>query len=277
MKLDNYWTREQTKRKNKILASQLEISFDLLIQTEWDIIEYKNDDGYAHSFSIKFKNTKSEILKKIPNIDNNEVFVSLFVDYDEDFVDYQDKYENLISFHEPHGILYSQIFNLRQLNHLYIEDYGMLQIQKRQIFISGIGVLEIFLLDTFISVMDSDVKYLKKFISNYIPFREKKINFNSIYVEFENIQETVKNELFNIIFHNLGRIKPIFESTFGIDFPSIKKMSKYINIRHDLVHRNGKQKDGNELNINENNVNELLSEIMNFANEITKKLNLDNI
>lgn len=275
MKLDNYWTREQLKKKNEVFASQIGVSYEILIQTEWDIIEHKNDNGFVHSFTIKFKNTSNEILAKIPNIKNyNEVFVSLFVDYDKDYVDYQDRYEPLISNKKTHLILYNQVFQLRQLNHLYIEDVGMLEIHKRQLFISGIGVLETFLLDTFISELDSSVIFLKKFIANYQPYKGKKISFNSIYTEFEKIEDTIKDDLKNIVFHNLGRIKPIYESTFEIEFPSIDKLSKHIIIRHDLVHRNGKQKDNHEIKIDENIINELLSDIMDFANKVNEKLSL---
>ena len=83
--------------------------------------------------------------------------------------------------------------------------------------------------------------------------------------------------MLEVIYHNLGKVKNMFQYTFKIEFPDIAILSKAINIRHDLVHRNGKTKQGILVVVNEAIVTELLNQISEFVETISKSLNLKQV
>ena len=59
---------------------------------------------------------------------------------------------------------------------------------------------------------------------------------------------------------------------FKMDFPSDPLIEKAISIRHDIVHRNGKDKDGNPTVISEDNVKELAEHIDDFMQNINNQI-----
>jgi hypothetical protein len=66
----------------------------------------------------------------------------------------------------------------------------------------------------------------------------------------------------------------MFKDTFKIDFPSIKEVYECVLKRHDLVHRNGKTKDGTAVEPDENAVIELIKKVTEFVEEIANKLDI---
>lgn len=65
----------------------------------------------------------------------------------------------------------------------------------------------------------------------------------------------------------------MFKSTLGIDFPDdIGALSKAVFVRHDLVHRNGKTKDGGDHDITSSAVNDLIQNSLQFVYAIDEQL-----
>ena len=81
--------------------------------------------------------------------------------------------------------------------------------------------------------------------------------------------ENVKEYLVELLWHNLPKLKPMFKSTFEIEFPSsIGLLVKATHKRHDLVHRAGKTKDGELLDITVIEASTLIDEALAFAKHI---------
>ena len=76
-----------------------------------------------------------------------------------------------------------------------------------------------------------------------------------------------------ISWHNLERVKPMYKNTLVIEFPTeLKKLCNAIRVRHDIVHRNGKTKDGKEYEILQSDVKELISIVEDFVCKIDGQL-----
>lgn len=78
----------------------------------------------------------------------------------------------------------------------------------------------------------------------------------------------------SILYHDLPKIKSIYKAYFKVDIGNIKELCRAVQIRHDIVHRNGKDKDGNELEITEEIVRKLLNDVNVMIQNIGNQLNI---
>ena len=113
-----------------------------------------------------------------------------------------------------------------------------------------------------------DDSLFRRFVETYKGFKDKKFSLNQIFMQQEELRKKVKRTLLDIIYHNLDKIKGIYENTFEIKFPDIDAMMKIINNRHHMVHRNGKDKDGKEIALDTESVEKVISTVEEFIKSI---------
>lgn len=124
--------------------------------------------------------------------------------------------------------------------------------------------METFLYDALFTCIFEDEAVKRRFVENYKPFQSQKISLSGIYKKHEVMDETIKKELIDIQYHNISKIKGIFESSIKIKFPEIEGIEKIVETRHDLVHRNGKDKKGNKIEISDEILLNAYREISSF-------------
>jgi hypothetical protein len=76
----------------------------------------------------------------------------------------------------------------------------------------------------------------------------------------------------NIVFHNLSDIEPLFRQAFDIRITVTKEIIGLINLRHDIVHRNGYTKDGVCHDLQGPALVEALEMLLSLVNLIDKQL-----
>lgn len=134
-----------------------------------------------------------------------------------------------------------------------------------------ISIFETFLSDLIINAVNSHREVLERIVADYQIFGKEKIEKSNIFKEYFSIKENVNDELKKIIFHNLKVVIPLFKQTLEIDFSSkINGLHEAIIIRHDIVHRNGKDFNNMYHMITVDQLSELkkmTSEIVDFVNE----------
>jgi hypothetical protein len=161
------------------------------------------------------------------------------------------------------------------LRKLQKENYekNVKEIFLNMIAVNCITILEAFLSEYLITKVLNDNLLLKNLVENISDFGDMKISLNEIYSKYDNIKEIAKNYLSNLIYHNLSKISKIYEQVFGKQFPkNIGFIYKMIEIRHDIVHRNGKKKNGSKILITEMEVEQLFYEITKLAEYIDKNM-----
>ncbi len=68
----------------------------------------------------------------------------------------------------------------------------------------------------------------------------------------EAIDKRANSYLAGLVWHRLEHVSKLHDNVLGVTFPSdIKALRDAIAVRHELVHRNGKKKDGTEHEISE--------------------------
>lgn len=272
-----HWMEQQQQRDDENLAKSLGLTYDELVETDWHIERFDSRDGITYEHVIYFSSdSPQEILDKIQGLNSdNQVWISPFDDYQEDFDDYEDQYKAIISNKHYYLGFRNELSNIRKLNELEIDDAKLLKILKRQLYIAGIGTLETFLSETFVNLTDENEEYFKKFLKTYPEFKNRKITLDNILDAHESIKNTARKIMLDVIYHNLDKVKKMYESTFKIKFPNIEELSKCVGIRHDLVHRNGKNKNGDLVDINPEMIEDLLVKIHQFAKSISDELDIN--
>lgn len=265
---------EQEQQEDKRLAKKLGITYDELLLLDHTIEPTQSDDGLIFGYIISFDHdAPKDILDKIKGLgNNNEVWLSTY-DFDEDEY-YEEQFDAIVSNKHYYDSFKNAIASARELNNLAFANENLEGILKRQIYSSIIGAIEAFLSETFINQTDESEGYFRNFIETFPDFKERKFELSEIYKEYGKIKETARKVILEIIYHNLAKVSNMYKSTFKIEFPNIADLSRCVSVRHDLVHRNGRTKEGEVIVINKEMVTDLIDKASNFVDDIAQKLNL---
>lgn len=229
------------------------------VRVEWDVWEYPIG-------TIECVNTEC---------DGCEILEDFEIDSDsleDDFDCYDYQLEAILSNTEFYRTFSDEISSLRLLNSLVVENSDALKTLKKQIFVSVVTCLETYLSDAFVNTVLSKQGYLRSFFSSFKEFETQKISLNKLFEHFDKAEEKAKEAMLNVTYHNLPKVSNMYKSTFNIDFPNFSNIHSYIETRHDLVHRNGKTKDGREIFVDEAMVGNIIREIEEFIDELDRKL-----
>ena len=75
-----------------------------------------------------------------------------------------------------------------------------------------------------------------------------------------------------VIYHDLPKVKNMYQDSLKIAFPEISELMLIIKTRHDMVHRNGKDKDGKIIEITESIIDEIIEIVEEFVMDIESKI-----
>lgn len=175
-----------------------------------------------------------------------------------------------------------QLINVKNINIGAVELQSFL---RNLLYANVITCLETYLSDTFIRITIKEDKFLKAYISKSINFSNK-TKKSELYTElFKEMKhsnnptldrfliKTCIDDIKEVTFHNINIASKLYKEVLGIEFPkNIKtKIFKAVNIRHDLIHRNGKDKNDKIISIEYTELINLIKDVNNFVNKIQKE------
>lgn len=187
-----------------------------------------------------------------------------------DFID--DEFDAIISNTEFYRTFQNNLYNLENLNDMNIFDAGIEALLKKQIWVSLITALETYLSDALITTIFTHEEYKRKFVERYKVFQKRKFMLSEIYKESDKLDQIIKRELFEIVYHKIPKVEKIYEAIFDVNFGDIEKIQIAINKRHDIVHRNGKTKDGHDIKITHDEISYFIGDVRIFVENIDGKL-----
>jgi len=167
----------------------------------------------------------------------------------------------------------NSIKNIRELAEMTIANPTLQSHYFNMLYSSVITSLETYLSDALKFNLADREEFLIKFVETFQDFKNVKCDFNDIFNLCNSIERTVEEGLRSFLYHNLPKIKGIYKSTFDINFQPINELMQSILIRHDLVHRNGKDKNGNIHTITKDSVLELCDKTLSFVENIEEQFN----
>lgn len=170
----------------------------------------------------------------------------------------------------------SSITELREI--LRIPHVNQEEVLLRIIYSNLITNFETYLFDLIINLINSDNNALRSVVEKYGIFEKAKIEKTNIFSEFESLKSSVIAELQKKSFHNLSTVVPLFKNGLSIDFSNkISGLQRAIEIRHDIVHRNGRDFNGILHQIKLSDVISLMlktDKVVDFVNREFEKRNI---
>ena len=266
----------QEQAEDRHLAKLLGISYDDLMELTWEIDTDSSNEGLVYCYIVEFsEDSPKNILIKIDRIeDGNKVFLAPWeLDAEYDYIN--DQFDAITESKNNYKTFLSEIEQLKKLSQLQSEGDQLKKILNRQIFMGVIGSMETFLSDVFLKLIFEDKTYFKSFVKSHPEFKSRKFELREIFDQQEQLEMNVKKVILDTIFHNLPTVSNMYRATFNMKFPNIEAMQKHIQTRHDLVHRNGKTKDGSEVLVRDSDLDRLMEDVRNFIRPITEELNID--
>ncbi len=271
-----YWSDVQIimgERENEAhLAPKLGISYVELCQLDYEIETDESDDGLLYNYRIVFnENNPKSILDKIKGLDKNmNVYLNPW-EFD-DQLDYDLEFEAITENNDYSNNFYSEIVKIESLLTLEISNSDIQQTLFRQIFISVISTLETYLSSSFINRTFNSEENLQRFVSTHPEFKNQKFELNQIFEKYDEIESIAQKVMLDTIYHNLPVVRNMYRDTFNISFPDFSEIYKAVLKRHDLVHRNGFTKEGDQVEVNKGVINELINNVKGFIRKLVTEL-----
>jgi hypothetical protein len=124
---------------------------------------------------------------------------------------------------------------------------------NRMIFSHQITAMEAYLADKLINEIKVDVDACQLLIDKDDDLAKEKFTLAEIAKDPALVKRKVREHLRSIQYHNLAKVDVLYNIAFGIRILNLAqekpKLFKAVMLRHDCVHRNGFDTDGNELKV----------------------------
>lgn len=143
----------------------------------------------------------------------------------------------------------------------------------RMIYSSAITALETYLSDAFFQKVIRDEVLIERLMLTTPEFSDRKYSLSEVVEWKKQTKEKVSDYLFNIVWHNLAKVRCMYRDVLGVKFPDDSSaVHVAVVVRHDIVHRSGKSKSGKVHNFRETDIERLFAAIEVFVNEIDAQL-----
>lgn len=188
------------------------------------------------------------------------------IEVDEYYPEEDDEYYEQQLYEATHTEIERALDSIEDLND------GVKQFLYRLLYANVITSMETFLGETLKREVLRDENSLRKFVETYKPFKSISMNLSDLYVKKENMPAFVNMTLCELLYHDLRKIKPIYRDALDIDLGDVTELYKAVLVRHDLVHRNGKNHEGEDHTITEEMVRELQTKVKALMESVNNQI-----
>lgn len=143
---------------------------------------------------------------------------------------------------------------------------------NNMLFAQVVTAVEAYLSSSFISTVMNDETLVRRLIETDPELAKRQFSLREIFTQWEDLKFLVARHLKDLIFHDLKKIKPMYNSVLDIDFGDIAWLFKAVMVRHDCVHRNGFDKDGHQQQIESDSIVELVKQCTHLVCKIEEHL-----
>lgn len=137
---------------------------------------------------------------------------------------------------------------------------------------AAITAMEAYLWDIVAYWVANDEDTLRNLVATNRDFQAKTLQLSTIFERIEGLKAEVELYLQELVWHRLDKIKPLIASGLKINVPDICDLMKEVLVRHNIVHRGGRTKDGKPIEVSIDNVRSAAEMVRAFANAIEAEL-----
>lgn len=171
------------------------------------------------------------------------------------------------------------IESIKNMLSVKFEDRINSEVFNRMLLVQCIASMEAYLSDTLISRVLTDSMQLERLFSIDKDLKQERISALEFLRDKDLPKKIAKKHLSDLIYHNLPKIQFLYKNILSIEFDfggekNKEQIFKAIQERHDIVHRNGKTKEGGDLRlIDKDHVASIVENINKFISKIENDLN----
>lgn len=151
-------------------------------------------------------------------------------------------------------------------------DIQTIQLTTQLAYGAAITAMEAYLWDTVAYWAANDEGTLRTLVATNKDFQAKTLQLSNIFERMEGLKEEVEAYLQELVWHRLHKVKPLIESGLKINVPEIGTLMAEVLVRHDIVHRGGRTKDGDPITVSEADVRRVIEMVRTFADSIETEL-----
>lgn len=138
----------------------------------------------------------------------------------------------------------SSITHIRKLISVSVETEELKEYYYRLIYANVIASMEAYLSKTIITLVINNEDLFWNFVQKF-KWNDEKINISQIKQVYDEMDIKVQMALAEVLYHNLPKVKGMYKDILNIAILEDKKEMSYlckaVEIRHDIVHRNGRK------------------------------------
>lgn len=130
---------------------------------------------------------------------------------------------------------------------------------QRMCYSSIITAVEAYLSDIMKRAVQED-SVRRRFVERYKPFqKDTKLDLSSLFITLDKIDRLIADALDSILYHDLEKVRGIFKDVLLVSFPEKDRafLNRAVQLRHDIVHRNGRNTTGKEVSVGHQDVGQL--------------------
>ncbi|WP_421477633.1 hypothetical protein [Agrobacterium tumefaciens] len=215
-----------------------------------------------------------EVESRHPMLRQKKIFLHVPPQFDD-----EDEFEMFLEderLDDPYRIFVRSSSGLHALAKVDLVNERLEQAQLRMMYANYIATLEAYLCDRLISLVTYSDAVLKKFLSAHRKLGTKTIPLQAILGNPSIVIEQVEEHLKSQLYHKVDVVTELYRDAFGIDVfkNSDRKVAleAAIKLRHDIVHRNGRAKDGVMISIDHSMVTRVNMLVGGLVNEVETAL-----
>ena len=120
--------------------------------------------------------------------------------------------------------------------------------------------------------MGDDILF-QRYLDTEKGFQDRKFPMKDALRMATEIKAVATRELIEMVWHNIGKVRTLYADVLLVDLGEIAQVAKAINIRHDIVHRNGRQKERTDRVISAADLTDLIGLVRGLVVRIDLALN----
>jgi hypothetical protein len=138
----------------------------------------------------------------------------------------------------------------------------------RMLYAAVVTLMETYLGGAFVSALKGNAKALRRYVESTPEYKKESLPLATIFEAMDGLEQRVLRHLADVLWHNLAKVRLMYKDCFAVEFPECAGIFAAILKRHDIVHRNGKDKDGNSVDIEVEDLKTLISDVKDLVEAV---------